>query len=121
MAASSEGGIAGRFVKVRGSYAFMIGIVTFGVTWGFLKYIWPWFDPGWGGYNTLFSTESSLAMAWLTRVSEKFEDFMREHLEYTKHLLEAQHALLQRAIGDEEDKTCGSGSGASSSSPPSSD
>lgn len=98
----ADNSLAARFVKIRGSYAFIIGILTFAATWAFLRWALPWFDPDWGGYNTIFSTESSLAMAWLTRMSEKFEDFMRDHLEYMKHLLEAQHALLQRAVeGDE--------------------
>lgn len=119
--------LAELYTRFRGGKSFFVALLAFISTWLGLHFL-EGFDPDLGGYNAILSTEASLALGVATLMAERQERaqheqdaFQKQQLEYMRHLLEAQNALLRGAVGEEEGASCGSGSVVSSSSPPSSE
>lgn len=86
--------LAGAYRRARGSVGFVVGVVTFCVVWVALNCA-TGFDPNWGIYNVVLSTEASVSTALLLMYFEKQDAASRELLESLKRLGEAQLALTR--------------------------
>lgn len=90
----SNGKLGTLYAKFRGSYWFLVALGTFVALWiGF--HIWKAVDPGLGDYNSILSTEASVATTLLIIDLAKNEIMQRKQLKYIEHLMEAMYAMLQ--------------------------
>ena len=137
MVPAEGGGFAEWYARHRGGKAFFIGLVTLIVTWLALHWLAK-FDPDLAGFEATFSIEASLALGFSSLLYERdrandlkwralHDEQTRQQLkndERMLHMMEATRdntAAIRDLLLKGEDETCGSGSGVSSSSPPSSD
>ena len=79
------------WAKVRTSNAFVWGIIAFSGTYAFLNALYR-FDPDWGIYNTLYSTEASITNAVITAMFVRQFEYQQKQALYELHIAEATKA-----------------------------
>lgn len=76
---------------------FMLALLLFCVAWLLANWL-THFDPDYGLYNTILSTEASINGTFIVILAEQFERWVRKTLEYQSDLTEAMHLLLKKKI-----------------------
>lgn len=81
------------YARFRSGKYFLYTLMTFCVCWVFFNWK-TGFDPDFGLYNTMLSTEASLNGTVIVMMADKFEKWVREMLEWHKKQAKGLESLM---------------------------